>query len=278
MAWLNGLFSRSAVVNFALAGIFFLLFWLVNARYDVALRDAQYFNGWMLVSSIAVMMLLTLRKRVVILPFGRVRLWLLIHYYLGFVTVGIFLVHTKFRLPDSPLEWLLWTLFVLVAVSGLFGALITKVIPPRLEARGERILFERIPVFRNQLSVEAEALARDSVKDGNTESIAKLYVDVLGNFFSGPRNILAHLQLSNVPLARIRGELTSIERYLDDAGKLHLEKMRDLVEAKNNLDFQYANAGLLRLWPFLHIPPTYAMLTTAVVHVVLAYAFTTRIA
>ena len=276
MAWLNVLFSRSVLVNAAFAVAFFALFWLVNARYDVTLHDVQYFNGWTLIIFIAVMMLLTLRKRVVILPFGRVRLWLLIHYYLGFITIGIFLIHTKFRLPDSPLEWVLWLLFVLVAVSGLFGALITKVIPPRLEARGERILFVRIPVFRNQLAVEAEALARDSVKDGNTESIAKLYVDLLGDFFARPRNILAHLQASNVPLARILGELTSIERYLDDAGKQRAAKMRDLVEAKDNLDFQYANAGLLRLWLFLHIPSTYAMLVTVVVHVVLAYAFSTR--
>ena len=276
MAWLTALFGRSALVNVAFAAAFLALFWLLNARYDVTLHDVQYFNGWTLVVFIAVMMLLTLRKRVVILPFGRVRLWLLVHYYLGFITVGIFLIHTKFRLPDSPLEWVLWLLFVLVAVSGLFGALITNYIPPRLEARGERVLFVRIPVFRNQLAVEAEALARDSVKDGNTESIAKLYVDLLGNFFARPRNILAHLQASNVPLARILGELTSIERYLDDAGKQRVAKMRDLVEAKDNLDFQYANAGLLRLWLFLHIPPTYAMLVTAVVHVVLAYAFSTR--
>jgi hypothetical protein len=277
MAWLTKILLRRGfvLINLAVACLFFAFFFLANVRYDAALRDAQYFNGWMLLTCIAVMMILTIRKRVVILPFGRVRHWLLIHYYLGFVTVAIFLVHTKFKLPNSPLEWLLWSMFVLVAVSGLFGALISKIMPPRLEARGERILFERIPIFRAQLATEAEAIAHDSIRDGNTASLAKLYVDILAKFFAGPRNMLAHLHSSNVPLARLMSELSSVERYLDDAGKQRLARMRELVEAKNNLDIQYANTLLMRIWLFFHIPPTYAMLVFAVVHILLAYAFST---
>jgi hypothetical protein len=276
MARLSAILNRGVLLNLALtAGVFALLLaW--NRQYDLALRDVQYFNGWALAGVIVVMMLLTMRKRAVILPFGRVRFWLLVHYYLSILTIGAFLIHTRMRLPDSPLEWLLWCLFVVVAVSGIFGAFFTRYIPPRLEAHGERIMFERIPVFRTQLAAEAEALARDSVRDG-TASIAKLYSEVLGHYFAGPRNVLAHLQSSRVPLNQILDELASIERYLDGEGKARLARMRELVETKDNLDFQYANAGLLRVWLFLHLPPTYAMLVIAVVHVVLAYAFSARV-
>lgn len=276
MAWLVSALNKNLVASLALTGAVFGLFYVWNSLYDAALRDAQFFNGWALAACIAIMMLLTMRKRVVILPFGRVRFWLLVHYYLSILTVGAFLLHTRFKLPDSLLEWLLWSLFVLVAISGIFGAFISRSIPPRLEAHGERIMLERIPVFRNQLAAEAEAVARESVGDG-TASIARLYVDVLGNYFAGPRNIVAHLRSSRVPLNRIMDELASIERYLDDGGKSRLARMRELVETKDNLDFQYANAGLLRLWPFLHLPPTYAMLVIAVVHVILAYAFSARV-
>jgi hypothetical protein len=278
MAYLNRVFDKinKGVLSLLFASGAFVGLYLENWRQDTALRDVQYFNGWVLVSCIGVLMLLSLRKRIIVLPLGRVRLWLLIHYYVGFVTVGIFLVHTKYRLPDSPLEWLLWTLFMLVAGSGVFGAVISKIIPPRLETHGERILLERIPVFRAQLAVEAETLARDSVRTGNTASIAKLYVDILGDFFAGPRNILAHLQSSNLRRVRVLGELALIERYLDEAGKVALAKLRDLVEAKNDLDFHYANGGLLRVWVFLHIPATYALLMTTIAHVVLVYSFSTR--
>ncbi len=278
MAWLIRKFNKGMLVNLAFAGGAFFLFYMGNLGYEVALRDVQYFNGWILTVCMIVMMALTLRKRMVILPFGKVRLWLLLHYYLGFLTAGIFLVHSRWRFPDSPLEWLLWALFIIVAVSGLFGGLVSKLVPKRLEVHGERILFERIPVFRNQLAEEAEALALESVKGGNTVSIANLYTDMLGEFFARPRNYFAHLRSSNRPLSRIMGEMVSIERYLDDEGRTRLAKMRDLVETKNNLDFQYANGSLLKLWLFLHIPATYALIIAIVAHIVVVYAFSAGIA
>lgn len=273
MARLSSMFSRGAAVNLALVSAAFALFVLENWRRDIGLHDFQFFNGWTLVTCIVVMMLLTWRKKVVILPLGRVRFWLLVHYYVGFLTVAVFIVHTKYEFPGSLLNWLLWSLFVLVSVSGLLGAAISKILPPRLEAQSERILFDRIPLFRAQLAAQAEAIARESVQDGNTRSIARLYMDTLSDFFAGPRNIVAHLAASKVPQSRLLGQLSAIERYLDDAGKDRLQKMRDLVEAKSNLDFHYTNGGLLRLWLFVHVPATYALLVAIVVHVVLAYAF-----
>jgi len=273
VARLSSMFSRGAAVNLALVSAAFALFVLENWRRDIGLHDFQFFNGWTLVTCIVVMMLLTWRKKVVILPLGRVRFWLLVHYYVGFLTVAVFIVHTKYEFPGSLLNWLLWSLFVLVSVSGLLGAAISKILPPRLEAQSERILFDRIPLFRAQLAAQAEAIARESVQDGNTRSIARLYTDTLSDFFAGPRNIVAHLAASKVPQSRLLGQLSAIERYLDDAGKDRLQKMRDLVEAKSNLDFHYTNGGLLRLWLFVHVPATYALLVAIVVHVVLAYAF-----
>jgi hypothetical protein len=255
-------------------GVAFAFFILENWRRDIGLHDFQFFNGWTLLACIVVMMLLTWRKKVVILPFGRVRFWLLVHYYVGFLTIAVFVVHTKYEFPGSLLHWMLWSLFVLVSLSGLAGAIISKVLPPRLEAQGERILFDRIPLFRAQLAEQAEAVARESVLDGNTRSIAKLYGDTLSDFFAGPRNILAHLAASKVPQSRLLGQISAIERYLDAAGKDRLRKICDLVEAKSNLDFHYANGGLLRVWLFVHVPATYALLVAIVVHVVLEYAFT----
>ena len=139
--------------------IAFALFILENWRRNVALHDFQFFNGWTLFTCIMVMMLLSWRKKVVILPFGRVRFWLLVHYYVGFLTVAVFVVHTKYELPGSLLHWMLWGLFVLVSLSGLAGATMSKILPPRLEAQGERVLFDRIPLFRAQLAEQAEAIA-----------------------------------------------------------------------------------------------------------------------
>ncbi len=273
MAWLTRLLNRSTSINLALTGAAFALFYLENWRRDIALRDVQFFNGWTLFGCLAVMMLLGWRKKVYILPFGRVRFWLVVHYFVGFLAVAVFIIHTRHQMPGSLLHWLLWSLFMLVSLSGIAGAIVSKIVPPRLEAEGERIVFDRIPMFRAQLAEQAEAIARDSVQDGNTRSIAKFYADSLSDFFAGPRNAVAHLAASKVPKARILTQLSAIERYLDEPGKVRLLKLRDLVEAKSNLDFHYTNIGLLRLWLFIHVPATYALLAAMTVHIVLEYAF-----
>ena len=278
MAFLSRLLNRGVVLNLAGASIVFAIFYVGNISYGISLRDAQYFNGWILVAGISALMLLSLRKKVVILPFGQVRTWLRLHYYLGFVIIGVFAVHSKYRIPDSPLEWLLWCLFVLVAVSGLFGGVISKVIPPRLKEHGEHILFGRIQMYRAQLAAQAEELVSQSIIQGSTLSLSNLYNDELADFFARHHDIIAHLQSSNLPLTRMQGALDAIERYLDEEGKVHLERMRALLEAKNNLDFHYANGGLLKLWLFFHIPTTYALIVAAIVHIVVSYAFSSGIA
>jgi hypothetical protein len=278
MAWLIGFVERRVVISIGVTAAAFVVFWVADVGYDVALREVQFFNGWVLTACIGALVLFKIRKRVVILPFGRVRQWLLLHYYVGFLCLGVFLVHTHFRLPDSPLEWILWTLFVLVGVSGLVGGLLSKLVPLRLEAHGERVIFERISVFRVQLAKEAEAIALESIKDADTVSIARFYADTLVHYFARPRYILAHLLASNVPRARLLGEIDSIDRYLDKTGKAQLARLRDLVIAKDNLDFHYVNAGLLKVWLFLHIPATYAMLVVIVIHIVLSYAFSSGVA
>lgn len=278
MARIGGFLSRRNLVNLAWAMLAFLVFLIGHVSYETSLRDVQYFNGWVLVGCMTLLFLLTVRKKLVILPFGRVRFWLLLHYYLGFVTVGVFLTHTRFQMPDSALEWVLWILFVLIAFSGLLGGVLSKIVPSRMEAHGERLLFERIPMFRAQLSAQAEDLVIDSIENGNTYSIANLYTNRLVDYFAGHRNIWAHLRSSKLPLARLLGELDAIERYLDENGKAHLQRLRDLVVAKDNVDFNYANGGLLKLWLFLHIPTTYALIVAILVHVIVAYAFSTGIA
>ncbi len=278
MAALGWLFNRRVLLNLAGATCVFVIFYVGNLGYQISLRDVQYFNGWVLVVAMAGLLLLTVRKKVVILPFGRVRWWLQLHYYLGLLTVGVFAVHNRYRLPDAPLEWILWSLFVLVSLTGILGAVLSKVIPHRFEAHGERILFERIPTFRSQLAGQVEELVTRSIKHDNTSSIADLYNNKLAEYFSRPRHLVAHLMSSKLPLTRLNGELDAIARYLDDRGRAHLDELRALVAAKDNLDFQRANGGLLKLWMFIHIPATYALIAAIIVHVLLVYAFSTGIA
>jgi hypothetical protein len=89
----------------------------------------------------------------------------------------------------------------------------------------------------------------------------------------GPRNFLGHVCGSRRALLAITAGIDRLERYVDDKGMETLSQIRECVIAKNDLDFQYANLMLLRLWLFFHIPATYGLIIMAAVHVAVVYAF-----
>lgn len=252
--------------------VVFLIWWL-DEEYAASLRDVQYFNGWVLAAFVTGLMLLPLRKRLSGFPLGNARYWLQVHYYAGIAAFGVFLLHSQFRLPNAPIEWILWVLFCIVSISGAFGGLLSRHIPKRLEGHGGRVLFEQIEPRRAAVAGQAEQLVRDAVTSGKTRSLSDLYFNRLAGYFSRPSNLIAHLRMSDTPVRRIVGELHSLERYLDSEGRDQLSAMEQLVLAKNNLDFHRANAGLLKIWLFFHVPAAFALIAAIVVHVLISYGF-----
>ena len=85
--------------------------------------------------------------------------------------------------------------------------------------------------------------------------------------------MFAHLFESNAAFVRMRGEMLSLKRYLDDRNRMILEEMLECVSTKDMLDYQYAHQLALKAWLFAHIPLTYSLLLLALVHVMLVYAF-----
>ena len=76
---------------------------------------------------------------------------------------------------------------------------------------------------------------------------------------------------------RVRQELESTRRYLNTSEENLARSLADLLEAKRNLDVQYAGQRLLKLWLFLHIPLTYALLVFIAAHVWLVIHFSHRL-
>ncbi|MEJ1973431.1 MAG: hypothetical protein WDM96_13500 [Lacunisphaera sp.] len=61
----------------------------------------------------------------------------------------------------------------------------------------------------------------------------------------------------------MRAELTELRRYLDPREVAYADQLGAVVEAKRGLDFQLAGQRLLKLWLFVHIPLSYALLISA---------------
>ncbi len=259
---------NSAITVGALVCLYWLL-WL----YDSALLDPRFFDGWVLAVGMAMQILFQLRRNFPKLPWGKTASWMQAHIYLGYFLAVIFALHTEFSLPDNFLEWAMWSLFVFVCVSGMIGTYLSWTVPVKLAQSPQQIIFERIPSFRSQLAMDVSALAANSLNTTGSRSISDLYVKKLHNFFRRPQNLFAHLRSSRRPLKRICRDIENLERYVDQSGKEMLHVMKNLVVAKDNLDFQYAHQGILKVWLFVHIPTAYSLILLSILHIAIIYAY-----
>jgi hypothetical protein len=103
--------------------------------------------------------------------------------------------------------------------------------------------------------------------------IMDLYTSNLREFFQGHRNFGAHLIGSQRPLKRLTHEIDNLAHYVDQQGQEKLAAVRALVVEKDRLDFAQVYLGLTKGWVFVHVPVTYALVVLAVLHVLVAYAY-----
>jgi hypothetical protein len=237
-----------------------------------ALLATTFFTGWILFVILLILSFYNVRKKLTFLPIGSSSVWLQIHIYLGLLMVAVFFLHTGWGWPHGAMEQVLEAMYLAMAASGLLGLLISRTMPSRLRVHGEEIIFERIPIFRKQI---ADAAVAKVIWAGNNNhtTIVEFYQSELATFFQKPRNILWHLVQSRRPIYRLLDKLEALDRYMNREEREIADSVRELVEAKNNLDHHYSLQLALKGWLFLHIPLTYALLLFALVHGIVVYAF-----
>lgn len=240
-----------------------------------SLRESGYFTGWLMLVVLLVLTLFNLRKRLAVLPLGRVHRWLQIHQHAGTLSMLLFFlhVHLGWRRPEGVLETLLAVLFWAVVFSGLFGAYISRSFPRRLTRRGEEVLFERIPLLRAELHRKAEALVLASVQETDSTTIADYYTEHLFDFFSRHRNLVQHFLESGQARFVRNNAMHDLERYLNRREQELLDQLAVFVQKKDDLDYHYTLQGILKLWLFVHIPLTYSLWIVLVLHMVAVFGF-----
>jgi hypothetical protein len=213
------------------------------------------------------------RKKLPFLPLLSSRVWLQVHIYVGLFTAVVFLLHLKWRIPNGWFEGLLAWLFVGVTASGIFGWWLSRMMPKRMTTAGGEVLFERIPIVRRDLRLQAEALAMKSIPAAQATTLADFYARELSLYFAAPQGFWASLAGSRRRLTALLGSLAETKRYLTASEKTSADKLAELIRQKDAVDFQRAAQLVLKGWLFVHIPLTYGLLIFSVVHVVLVYAF-----
>jgi hypothetical protein len=240
---------------------------------DVRLSGSRHFTGWALVALMLPVALYGGKKKLPFLPLGTSAAWLQFHLYAGLGTVLLFAMHVGLRVPHGPLETILYVLFALVAGSGILGIALSRLLPARLRARGEPILYARLPVLRRELRERAEALVLGSEAGTASPAVAEFYHYRLRRFFAAPRNFVGHLAGSPFMLPNLLDETDAVMRYLDAKERAGVEELKSLVKQKDHLDRHHALQGTLRAWLFVHVPLTWALLIFAATHVALVQSF-----
>ncbi|MGA8277965.1 MAG: hypothetical protein WB784_07195 [Rhodanobacteraceae bacterium] len=248
-----------------------LALWLGSR--SLALRDIAFVSGWLLLALVAALALFNRRKKLPYPPLLRASTWLQWHVYLGLLALFLFLIHLGWRWPQSTSGFLLAGMFVLVALSGLVGIALSRFAPASLTVRGEEVIFERIPMFYRQLNEEAEALMVEAARESHATTLPEFYQRSASAFLAKPQGAISHLLQSSRRCHRLRAELRSLDRYLDARERGLAQQLDEIIATKDTLDYHRALQGALKLWLFVHIPATCALLVLVLVHVLLVHAF-----
>jgi hypothetical protein len=250
--------------------------------------------------------LLGARKKVRIWRLGRAQTWMRGHLWLGALSFPVILFHAGFSFGAGLTAVLMW-LFLIVVVSGVFGAWLQHVMPRRLlrDVPMETI-YDQIGHVRAQLLGEADTVVADACGKLEIETVAPgvsaaLPAARVGITAEGAAAALASTAridaeesapLRDFYMREMRPfvEAPSPEHPLahETQAALRFEKLRALVpasfhpaiadlenicEEERQLMRQSRLHALLHSWQLVHVPISIALVLLALVHVVVALRY-----
>jgi hypothetical protein len=212
------------------------------------------------------------RKKLSFLPaLGSASAWMQVHIYLGLSTFVIFGFHVHWTVPNGPLEQLLAAVYLAVALSGVYGLYLTRVLPKRLATVRRQYVYEQIPRLRFELCDRARQVVFGC--DGTDETLARFYVNRVAVFLENSRGLAFAMNPTGRQCKRLISELIGLDRYLSQPQRETSRSLMQLVREKDDLDYHCAIQSHLKIWLVAHIAMTYSLLTFAVMHTLLVHAY-----
>lgn len=195
--------------------------------------------------------------------------WHRLHLWGGALFVVLFLLHSGLRPPSGALTGLLFVLGLWTALSGAFGLALQRWIPRTLaSALSVEVLYERIPDLVANLRERAEALIQQAEKP-----VADLYRLQLAPLMAAPRARWSyHLDITG-GLQRHARSIHYLRPLLDAEGQERLGELEELVRIKLEVDAHYSLQRTLRLWLWLHVPPSMVLCMLVAVHIATYFVY-----
>lgn len=262
--------QRVTLTAFTLLSVIFCATYYL---FSIRLSNTSFVSGVVLLLCVFFLASYQLRKKLPFLLIGNTSTWLQVHIFAGLLSSVIFLLHIKMQIPNGSFEFLLFLTYCTVFLTGVIGWILSRSIPYRLLSRGEEVIFERIPIHRCTIQNKVKSLVFAKSDPENGAAIPDFYEKQLQFFFDGPRNQLRHLLHSKRHRHQLSQKISALMPYLNEQEQETLNQLAEQVELKDDLDYQYALQGTLKLWLFVHIPLTYSLIIFAMFHTIAVCAF-----
>ncbi len=250
----------------------FVFLWAACRWLDLRLGRPDFLSGYVLAGLTTSMFLLPLRKKLLVLPLGRVAHWQKLHQYVGTLACLVFVLHAGWPIHGT-LEICLASLFLLHALSGFALWYLNTTTPRKLSIFGQEILANEIPRARQQVLEQAHQVAMQAAGRVESHVLAEFYMQRLAKFFQLRRSLV----YTFFPNGRLRryflDALKQQDRYLDVSGRELRERLCELVQEKDDLDFRDALHKRLQWWNISHSGMTALFVLLMVTHIWLAHRF-----
>lgn len=248
--------------------------------------------------------LLGARKKFPIWRVGRAQAWMRGHLWLGTLSFPIILFHAGFHFGVGLTRLLMW-MFVIVFVSGIFGAILQHYMPRFTTQRLPlETIYEQIGSVREQLVKETSAIVEETAAAllGSVEEASELQRAAAASAGTmGGLTVASGLQVDEAASNEVRAFFRrEMQPFLVQAGasglalgnrdrsrsmfqqlrlmlppNLHsaADDLENICEEKRELDQQTRYHRILHGWLLVHIPFSYAVLLLGAIHAVTALKY-----
>lgn len=266
-------FRIRRTLSIAIVGGMLVAFTMALSFIEASLGHTAIASGSALFFCILILILISLRKRLVMLPLGSVSTWTQIHIYTGVFSLGVYVLHVPRILANGFFEGGLSLLFLCVGISGLYGLYASRTAPRKLTNVPGEYRFDRIPLHRQQLADAALDVIQGLDDSLAAPVLAGFYKDSLHSFFN--RGVpLDFLFIPNSLRRRqLLASLQNLDRYLSASAKVAAGQLAALIRTRDELDFHYAIQLRLRTWVAFHSSMSFLLLIWSICHIFFVIRF-----
>jgi hypothetical protein len=279
--------KRWALSTAAIAVVLGALYGWLSSRTPGGLTGGSSVGLWYGIAGSALMVyagLLAAHRRVPTWAWiGPRKLWLKGHIWLGLLSVPLILCHAGFHWGGA-LERVLWVVFGLTILTGVFGLLLQQFLPRAITLRVQREApYEQIPHLCRMMRQKGDALINEVWSINAPESQASIMMSQIGigakvqlqEFYERQvRQFLAERYQRSSALANRMQAEAAFDRLRSLPGlvevKEQVSQLASLCEERRQLAEQERLHHWLHAWLLFHIPLSVALLVLAVAHVVAA--------